>query len=1107
MRIVVRIATVVSLAWSLAMPEASRVQAQNAVFHSCVHSWEDGDPRHDDDGVKNGILTWGGGKTHVTDGCDLYGTEKLVIQAGAVVKLAQGCSIDAEGRITKCVPALYSTDQRLWAVQPGTSIRIDGATITDVRDHSVGAVIPIDGPADPPRMAYRLQFNARGDNRITNSTIKYCGAVWSVGDMRITGNRFLVFGGMSDVSAQNLVNTSPVITDNEFELAFPSGGGSRLDLRGKSPVFSGNTVRSLLVPGGSYPEGSNVITVGLVIGPVAENMGYPESTPWGPVTGSAVVTGNTFETTTGLEMENGTTVLETVRGYDRVNFRATIAGNTFRGTNNPSKGTPGGRAMVLVMDADVEVSGNEVSNFATAFAAYPSQNIRRNGLRIHGNRFSLEGSNVNAPTFGGRYTQGVYVNAENNWWGDPSGPLDRSNADGLQNSRGKGIVVGDGVDYVPFVGGGAVYTDDIHIVVGASRIFEDDHGDLTREDAPEFAAGDSVEVEVVADFIRFRTAERGRVVVHLKDPKGAIIASSEPVDLTQDQTAAELGKIGAVVPANGDFVEVNAELIPDGESEGESSNVERFLVKGPRSRFRFEAVHPVTRGSLDSPVQGTTAAALIRFQYTLSTAGGNGRFEMTFEERLRGTNTVLTSLGSRSLAVPPGTDLAAEQRIDPVFPLHATPTKSEFFMHIRLFDDQGRMVASDSAGVNVRSPGLLNFGDRREDSDVDDDAPSVFPTTYTAGQPQVRLGRSYFVAGDDLAANAGLTWRVNLPGATGWQVDVDRIETYGPTGALLERVEATGRVGSIATTTDDVFGRVDVSAPGRKVPSGAARVRFVARLRDGSQRLMARDSVEVEVRVPAQASTVQVAPGAASASFGIVGAALAFTANPVGGTATAHRFDGPFTASKNAFPPLVPTDYLAEGLLPIRTHWTLFGTLPEASTVARVAFTYVPSRDFPADPAFLEDSLVVAGFNPLSGELEALPSTLDRANRSVSAAYTTFFETWLLASRSTVLVPTAAAPAADVPARTRIEGNFPNPFRTTTTLVMTLSEAADVRVSVYDLLGREVVVLSEGSSPPGRHLLAWDGRDSSGRPAASGVYLFSLSSGRLRDLRPAVLVR
>jgi hypothetical protein len=64
----------------------------------------------------------------------------------------------------------------------------------------------------------------------------------------------------------------------------------------------------------------------------------------------------------------------------------------------------------------------------------------------------------------------------------------------------------------------------------------------------------------------------------------------------------------------------------------------------------------------------------------------------------------------------------------------------------------------------------------------------------------------------------------------------------------------------------------------------------------------------------------------------------------------------------------------------------------------------------------------------------------------------------------------------------------PNPFRASTTFSYALPASGSVRVSVFDLRGREIVVLQKGSQPQGMHVVTWNGRDGEGRTLPSGVY-------------------
>lgn len=79
------------------------------------------------------------------------------------------------------------------------------------------------------------------------------------------------------------------------------------------------------------------------------------------------------------------------------------------------------------------------------------------------------------------------------------------------------------------------------------------------------------------------------------------------------------------------------------------------------------------------------------------------------------------------------------------------------------------------------------------------------------------------------------------------------------------------------------------------------------------------------------------------------------------------------------------------------------------------------------------------------------------------------------------------ATALQLPSRFALEA-YPNPFNPTTFITVSLPEAAHVRVSVYDLLGRELNTLAAGSFEAGRYSLAWKASS-----AASGTYYARLT--------------
>ncbi len=89
---------------------------------------------------------------------------------------------------------------------------------------------------------------------------------------------------------------------------------------------------------------------------------------------------------------------------------------------------------------------------------------------------------------------------------------------------------------------------------------------------------------------------------------------------------------------------------------------------------------------------------------------------------------------------------------------------------------------------------------------------------------------------------------------------------------------------------------------------------------------------------------------------------------------------------------------------------------------------------------------------------------------------------------------------------TLLHGNFPNPVREATRITYTLAAAGEVRVSIYDIQGRQVRELRTGGQDPGHHAVEWDGRDERGERCAAGSYFYRLEAGRFEGTRRLTLI-
>ncbi|MFC1508971.1 FlgD immunoglobulin-like domain containing protein [Candidatus Omnitrophota bacterium] len=73
-----------------------------------------------------------------------------------------------------------------------------------------------------------------------------------------------------------------------------------------------------------------------------------------------------------------------------------------------------------------------------------------------------------------------------------------------------------------------------------------------------------------------------------------------------------------------------------------------------------------------------------------------------------------------------------------------------------------------------------------------------------------------------------------------------------------------------------------------------------------------------------------------------------------------------------------------------------------------------------------------------------------------------------------------------------ITGNYPNPFNPTTTIDISLPEAGQISLTVFNVNGQKIRELVSGFLTVGKHSVVWDGRDQNGKSVSSGVYITRL---------------
>ena len=170
-------------------------------------------------------------------------------------------------------------------------------------------------------------------------------------------------------------------------------------------------------------------------------------------------------------------------------------------------------------------------------------------------------------------------------------------------------------------------------------------------------------------------------------------------------------------------------------------------------------------------------------------------------------------------------------------------------------------------------------------------------------------------------------------------------------------------------------------------------------------------------------------------------------------------------------------DYNRNGGSPQGTKVLGTGTLPAGATASRTLSVRVPGAA-PSGNYNFTLRLIDTGTGT---DCDSYAETIAISGPRVGMSGSDDFEV----DRVVDLTPEASAVTAS-PATLTVT---PNPTRGQATLRYTLTETADVRLAVYDALGREVAVLAEGREEAGAHAAVLDTR-----ALPAGVYVYRLSA-------------
>jgi len=94
-----------------------------------------------------------------------------------------------------------------------------------------------------------------------------------------------------------------------------------------------------------------------------------------------------------------------------------------------------------------------------------------------------------------------------------------------------------------------------------------------------------------------------------------------------------------------------------------------------------------------------------------------------------------------------------------------------------------------------------------------------------------------------------------------------------------------------------------------------------------------------------------------------------------------------------------------------------------------------------------------------------------------------------------------------LPVKFALLHNYPNPFNPVTRIQYELAKNTDVSLTIYNILGQEVIRLVDQKQTAGYYTTLWNGTNAYGQPVASGIYIYQLKTDHYVDVKKMYLLK
>ena len=123
-------------------------------------------------------------------------------------------------------------------------------------------------------------------------------------------------------------------------------------------------------------------------------------------------------------------------------------------------------------------------------------------------------------------------------------------------------------------------------------------------------------------------------------------------------------------------------------------------------------------------------------------------------------------------------------------------------------------------------------------------------------------------------------------------------------------------------------------------------------------------------------------------------------------------------------------------------------------------------------------------------------------------------EEYTLTGRGELQIPAAIhflelrkSSSSAIPETFALHQAYPNPFNPVTTIRFDLPEDSDIRLTIYNLVGKEIRNLVRWKMPSGFHSIIWDGANNTGQTVSAGIYLFQIQADGFVQTKKMILLK